>query len=175
MSQLKLQNIDFKQMIRSINSRIFTTNKILFDRLYTPTEVFNFQNLFMSFWLWWVAFTIWLRRYGWDIKFYKQLRMSWNKLDFCRTVGIKKLTELSEDEQGILLWRFSLLGQELTMFPSWNCFWQSLWQKSHKMLWSSELPSMQGERWKDHMSLWEILSINKYYHCFIIEIEFSWV
>ena len=49
--------------------------------------------------------------------FGKLLKMACNKPDFCRTVGVKKLTELTENEQEILLWRSVLLGQsrELTI------------------------------------------------------------
>ena len=49
--------------------------------------------------------------------FGKLLKMPCDKLDFCIIVGIKKLTELTKDEQQILLWRSDLLSQsrELTI------------------------------------------------------------
>lgn len=43
--------------------------------------------------------------------FGKLLKMPYKKLDFYRNVGFKKLTELTMDEQEMLLWSSGLLGQ----------------------------------------------------------------
>ena len=101
--------------------------------------------------------------------FGKLLKIPCNKRDFCRTVRIKKLTELTKDEQEIFLWTSSLLGQnrELTMFPSWAGFWQYFWEKNHKILWSSELPLMQGERWKDHISSYSKTTQRRRVKCWV--------
>ena len=41
-----------------------------------------------------------------------QLDTQCHKLEFCRTTGTVKLTDLEEDIQEILLWRAELLGHE---------------------------------------------------------------